>query len=64
MDHFLLKMPPTQTWASLYERIVGEVGESYSLGYTPTTTVEGGKYRRIKFGSLRVTKNRGCFSKT
>jgi Ca-activated chloride channel family protein len=51
--------------ASFYERIARELGESYSLGYTPANTVEGGKYRRIEVRVRRpgfvVTQSRDGF---
>ncbi len=51
--------------ASFYERIARELGESYSLGYTPANTVEGGKYRRIEIRVRRpglvVTQSRDGF---
>ena len=51
--------------ASFYERIARELGESYSLGYAPANTAEGGKYRRIEVRVRRpglvVTQSRDGF---
>jgi len=51
--------------ASFYERIARELGESYSLGYTPANTVEGGKFRkievRVRRPGLEVTQSRAGF---
>ena len=42
-----------------------ELGESYSLGYTPANTIEGGKFRRIEVRvrkpGLQVTQTRSGF---
>ena len=51
--------------ASFYERIARELGESYSLGYAPVNTVEGGKYRkievRVRRPGLVITQSRTGF---
>ena len=54
-----------QDVASFYERIARELGESYSLGYTPANVTVGGKYRRIEVRVRRpglvVTQTRDGF---
>jgi Ca-activated chloride channel family protein len=61
----VLPSPRLEDVASFYERIARELGESYSLGYTPAKVVEGGNYRRIEVRvrrpGLAVAQSRAGF---